>query len=126
MVSGPATGGALFEEGRVAAGRLFAAGPMPDGVFAYNDLWAAAVLAEAKRRGLRVPQDLAVVGCDDTAICGFTDPPLSSIDTARHEAAALAVRQLIALAEGRPAEPRHATVAPKLVPRESTAQGGAA
>lgn len=56
--------------------------PRPCGVFAVNDNIAAAVISAAKRAGLRVPDELAVVGVDnDEGICGMSSPTITSIAT---------------------------------------------
>lgn len=58
---------------------LDAAGPPPDAVFAFNDTLALGAMRAVLRRGLRIPEDLAIVGIDDVAEAEFTTPPLSSI-----------------------------------------------
>ena len=51
-----------------------------DALFAPNDFFAAWLLAALKRRGIRVPDDVAVVGWDNDEVSGALDPPLASID----------------------------------------------
>jgi len=53
--------------------------PQVTGVFAYNDLVAAGLIGAVRRAGLQVPDDLAVVGCDDISIAAAWDPPLTTI-----------------------------------------------
>lgn len=54
--------------------------PLPIGIFAANDARAAAVTSCCREIGLRVPQDVAVIGVDnDDLVCEFSTPPLSSI-----------------------------------------------
>ncbi len=53
--------------------------PRPTAIFAHNDLMAIGVVVALKQAGLRVPEDLAVVGYDDTEIAGLYDPPLSTV-----------------------------------------------
>ena len=52
----------------------------PDGIFAINDPSAVEMIHYIKRRGLRIPQDIAVVGFNNEAIGKFIDPPLSSVE----------------------------------------------
>ena len=54
-------------------------GPPPDAVFAFNDTLALGAMRALLRRGLRIPEDVAVVGIDDVAEAPFTTPPLSSV-----------------------------------------------
>ena len=68
-----------YAAGRVAAGALLQQAS-PDAVVCANDLLAAAVLAELGMRGLRVPEDVAVVGMDDTELAEIVRPALTSVD----------------------------------------------
>lgn len=62
-------------------GRWLASLPGPAGVLACNDVRARQVVVAARQRGLRVPDDLAVLGVDnDPVICDLSTPPLSSIE----------------------------------------------
>jgi DNA-binding LacI/PurR family transcriptional regulator len=68
-----------YAAGATAMGELLAASPDIDAVFAASDLLAAGALAELRRAGRRVPQDVAVGGFDDSRIARETDPPLTTI-----------------------------------------------
>jgi DNA-binding LacI/PurR family transcriptional regulator len=48
-------------------------------VFAFNDEYALLALQQLTRRGLTVPGDVAVIGCDDSPVAAFSSPPLSSV-----------------------------------------------
>ncbi|MFB9206930.1 LacI family DNA-binding transcriptional regulator [Nonomuraea spiralis] len=61
------------------AGRIVRAGDLPDGVFAYNDEYAMLLISALKDAGLRVPEDVAVVGADDLPICTLMRPRLTSV-----------------------------------------------
>ncbi|MCB5163956.1 LacI family transcriptional regulator [Streptomyces bambusae] len=50
-----------------------------DGVFAYNDEYAALLMHALRGAGLAVPEDVAVVGCDDLVLSGMQQPPLTSV-----------------------------------------------
>lgn len=80
-----------IESGHEAMRRLLA--HRPDAVFACNDLMAAGVLRAIGEAGLRVPDDIAVIGFDDLPIATRTDPPLSTVrqDLAAIGAAAVGV-----------------------------------
>lgn len=51
----------------------------PTGVFAHNDLMAFGALEVLRRAGVRCPDDVAVMGYNDTVMTGFTDPPMTTI-----------------------------------------------
>ena len=59
--------------------------PRPDGVFSINDLTAAEAIKIIKEKGLRVPDDVAVVGFTNGQISDLTDPPLSSVEQHGYE-----------------------------------------
>src|SRR5699024_8547846 len=94
----------------------------PTAVFASNDRGAAAVVAAALDRGLRVPEQLSVVGYDNTALAQALRPALTSVDQPRPEMGRLAMDQLAELMAG--GEARHEVVEPELVVRRSTLQVG--
>lgn len=92
----------------------------PTAVFAANDRGAAAVVGAALDRGLRVPEDLSVVGYDNTALAQALRPALTSVDQPRPEMGRLAMAQLAELMAG--GEARHQVVEPELVVRGSVAR----
>lgn len=92
-----------------------------DAIVASNDLWAAALLKGLKAAGRRVPDDVAIVGFDNLAWCGWTDPALTSIDQQHEVLAAATVKLMARLLAGKPlkASERTVVVTPQLVIRES-------
>lgn len=58
---------------------------LPDGLFAENDIIAAAVIRVLKKHGYRVPEDVSVVGFDDIPMCEMLDPPLSTVHVFKEE-----------------------------------------
>ncbi|HEY7888943.1 MAG TPA: LacI family DNA-binding transcriptional regulator [Steroidobacteraceae bacterium] len=93
-----------FRSGLDAARKLLAADPAPTAIFASNDDMAAAVIAEAHRRGLDVPRDLTVVGFDDTLIASTIWPELTTIQQPIARMAAEAIDMLVAAVRGSVAE----------------------
>ena len=89
-----------FRSGLDAARKLLAAEPAPTAIFASNDDMAAAVIAEAHRRGLDVPRDLTVVGFDDTLIASTIWPELTTIQQPIARMAAEAVDMLVGSVRG--------------------------
>jgi signal transduction histidine kinase/DNA-binding LacI/PurR family transcriptional regulator/CheY-like chemotaxis protein/PAS domain-containing protein len=81
-------------------------GPRPDAVLTASDRAAYEVLAELGARGLNVPRDVAVIGCDDLPTSRFTDPALTSVAVPEEALATQAVRALVQWLRGgpRPAE----------------------
>lgn len=74
-----ARGNYTFETGRDAGVALLGAADPPSAIFASNDVMAAGVLHAARGQGLAVPQDLSIVGFDDTAIAATIWPPLTTV-----------------------------------------------
>jgi DNA-binding LacI/PurR family transcriptional regulator len=93
-----------------------------DGLLAVNDIYAARLVAALHRRGLRVPQDVAVVGCNDEEIGTVTEPQLTTIDLHIDELAQQMIRVLFALLDADPASavPQAVVVRPDLIVRDST------
>lgn len=74
-----AEGNYTFESGIEAANRLLDLAPRPTAIFASNDEMAAGVVHAARQRGLLVPEDLSLIGFDDTAIAAHIWPPLTTV-----------------------------------------------
>jgi LacI family transcriptional regulator len=94
--------------------------PRPDAVFCYNDLTALGAIDATLKAGLRVPEDVAFVGCGNLRYANYLRVPLSSID---HDTAALghAAGQLVMeLSANAEQEPKTLFVPSKLVARESS------
>lgn len=101
-----------------AAADYFAAGHRPDGVFAASDVVAMSIMAAAAEQGLRVPQDMAVVGFDDILLARFAHPPLTTIRQDIEAGARALVDLLVRRIEGQNAGT--VQIAPELVVRESS------
>lgn len=67
------------ESGYVQMGQLLEQRPLPTAVFAASDVVAMGAIAAIKEHGLRVPDDIAVVGFDDVPLARYLDPPLTTI-----------------------------------------------
>ena len=70
-------------------------GKWPTALVAFNDLVALGAMRQLKQMGLRLPDDMAVIGCDNSFFCPYTDPPLTSMDLHAEERARSAIRELI-------------------------------
>jgi LacI family transcriptional regulator len=92
----------------------------PTAVFAANDLCAEGVLHALREAGLRVPQEVAVIGYDDTWFAAMTQPQLTSVHMPIYEMGMLATQMLIAQVEGREVAQRQALLPVTLSVRAST------
>jgi DNA-binding LacI/PurR family transcriptional regulator len=110
----------LVSGGRAAAERLFAGPDHPTAVFAGNDLQALGVIDVARERGLRVPEDVSVVGYDDTQVAVWARPRLTTVHQPIRSMAAPAARIVLRLASGAPVEQLRLELATHLVVRDST------
>ncbi len=66
-----------------------------DGVVCFNDLIAAGVIRACGELGIRVPDDIAITGCDDIQLASLVRPSLTTLQTPKHEMGALAVQMLL-------------------------------
>lgn len=104
--------------GERAMARLLERTPDLDAVFVASDLMAAGALTTLRAAGLRVPDDVAVGGFDDSSVAASTHPPLTTISQPLAEVAEETVRLLLALIDG--AEHVDPVILPtRLVVRES-------
>ncbi|WP_285113722.1 LacI family DNA-binding transcriptional regulator [Leifsonia sp. fls2-241-R2A-40a] len=95
----------------------------PDAVFAANDLLAIGLLQTLLQHGIRVPEEMALIGYDDIAFASAAVVPLSSIRQPSHEIGSTAMDLLLQLTAQPDAPPVHVEFQPSLVARESTAAG---
>ncbi len=108
------------EGGRRAAADLLDLHPGLDGIVVASDLMARGALAVAAARGLRVPEELAIVGYDDLGVAETTDPPLTTMRQPIGEMAERATRLLLDRIDGRESGGAYRLIIPtELVVRES-------
>lgn len=81
-------------DGEAAMNTLFDSGIVPDGVVALNDMLASGVMHAIQMRGYRIPEDIAVIGFDNSDDSKYLSPALTSISPGLDEVARLAVRTL--------------------------------
>jgi LacI family transcriptional regulator len=109
-------------EGERAANVIVDADPRPTAVVCVNDVLALGVLRGLNRRGLRVPQDISVVGYDDVPFAAALSPPLSTVQQWPYRLGETAARLMLeADRDGHEDAERHVVFEPKLVVRDSTA-----
>lgn len=114
------------ESGGRAVRAILGRSPDVDAVFAASDLMAAGVLAELRQSGRRVPDDVAVVGYDDSAIAAASEPPLSSVRQPIEEMGREMTRLLLeAIDGGGSPVAKRVMLGTSLVIRQSSMQGQA-
>jgi DNA-binding LacI/PurR family transcriptional regulator len=88
-------------------------------LFAQNDRMAVGAIKAVREHGLRVPQDLAVVGFDDMPLASYFDPPLTTIHQDVFELGHQGARVLIEMIETPSHSPKHIVIPARLIVRES-------
>ena len=99
---------------------LLAKADPPTAIFAANDVSAIASIRVAGELGLRVPEDLSVVGFDNIPDSALCEPPLTTVEQPIHDMGKLATEALIKLVNGETLEASHVTLPTQLVMRRST------
>ena len=106
------------ESGLLAVERLIDSREPFTAIFAANDQMAFGAALALHRRGLRVPDDISLVGFDDLAGASHSIPPLTTIHQAAHELGRLAATSLLQMLAGK--TPKEALPEPRLIVRSST------
>jgi DNA-binding LacI/PurR family transcriptional regulator len=117
---GPVAFGDFSEEsGAAAMQRLLEMHPDVDAVFAASDMMAVGALRVLRQHGRRVPEDVALIGFDDSVIARHTDPPLTSVDQPIAEMGREVVRLLLAKLDGDETGDNEVILSTRLVVRGS-------
>mgnify|MGYP000983334286 FL=1 len=80
-----ARGNFTYEAGASALEQLLALPVPPTAIFCHSDIMALGALSLAKRRGLKVPEDLSIIGFDNISLSEFCDPPLTTVAQPRFD-----------------------------------------
>jgi LacI family transcriptional regulator len=91
-------------------------------LFAYNDMSAIGAIRALQEQGLRVPQDISVMGFDDIPGAAFHFPSLTTVRQPLNRMGEVAAQCLLDRIEGNKEYPSDIAIEPELVVRESTAQ----
>jgi LacI family repressor for deo operon, udp, cdd, tsx, nupC, and nupG len=115
------TGDFSIESGAAEGERLLGRRDRPTAIFCFNDEMAMGVIQAARRRGIRVPEQLSVVGFDDIRFASYMDPPLTTISQPMRAIGEGTVRLLLEILHGNLATPESVTLPHTLTVRSSTA-----
>ena len=107
------------ESAEDAARQLLTTGGEPSAIFAANDVSALATISVARSLGLRVPDDLSVIGFDNVPESALSDPPLTTIEQPIQQMGFDATRLLIGLIDGEEVPSTHTMLPTRLVVRGS-------
>ena len=110
-----------YASGALAADRLLALDDPPTAVFAANDQMALGVYEGVRRRGMRVPQDVSVVGFDDLPQARWSSPPLTTVHQPLVQMGMLAARTVLRMVDGETIDVPRVELSTRLVLRDSTA-----
>ena len=100
--------------------KLLSLSPLPDAVFCYNDPTAMGAMEAIFERGLRIPEDIAIVGCGNVRYAGFLRVPLTTIDQQSEEIGDRSAKLALAQIEAKgAARPKTVLLEPRLVVRQS-------
>jgi LacI family transcriptional regulator len=110
----------------LAAGHLLNLPDPPTAIFCFNDNNAVGAIQAARARGLRVPEDLSIVGFDDVEGATIVTPKLTTVRQPLAEMGRTGVSLLMRMLAGERFETLHVELATRLVVRESTAPPPAA
>ncbi|NOH96584.1 DNA-binding transcriptional regulator CytR [Vibrio sp. 99-70-13A1] len=110
-----------FEAGAQSIRQLLALPEPPTAIFCHNDAMAIGAIQEAKKLGLRVPQDLSVVGFDDIKFAQYCDPPLTTISQPRYEIGRQAMLMMLDVLKGNDVQAGSRLLETELIVRGSTA-----
>lgn len=91
----------------------------PSAILALDDVMAIGALQAAKEHKLAVPTDVAIIGFNNSPLCSYVEPALTSVAVDIPALARAATEMLIDLIEGRPVSTKHAIIPAQIVKRES-------
>jgi LacI family transcriptional regulator len=112
----------LYDDGLAGGAQLLDLPEPPTAIFAGSDEVALGAMEAARARGVRVPEDLSVVGFDDTQVARLASPQLTTIRQPLREMGAVALRTALQLAAGEKVDSHHVELATRLIVRSSATE----
>ncbi|GIN98345.1 HTH-type transcriptional regulator DegA [Siminovitchia terrae] len=107
-------------EGREMTKKYLLEDDRPTAIFACNDLLAAGAIQEAKELGFKIPENLSVIGFDNTSIATVIDPPLTTIAQPIESMGREVMDLMVSIISGEKKEKSRVTLLPSLVKRKTT------
>lgn len=107
------------EGGFEAFNQMLAKGPLPSAIFVCNDMMAMGVINAANAKGIRIPEDLSIIGYDDIHIAKFMSPSLTTIHQPKYRLGKAAVEALLNRLEKGATDPQVVQLEPTLVERDT-------
>jgi LacI family transcriptional regulator len=109
-----------FAGGYKSANQLLGPDRKITAIFAGNDVLAFGCIRAAIEKGIRIPDDLSIIGFDNVEISQITNPPLTTIDQPKYEIGKAAIEMLLKMmAKDGIREPEHRTIGVRLIERQS-------
>ena len=113
------------DSGEVIVRQLLGNGTMPDGIFTANDTSAVSLICELKKKGYRVPEDVAVVGFNDDPVSRIVEPNLTTVHYPGRAMGEVAASTMIRILEGTQYEKVNSIILThELIVRESSLRAG--
>jgi DNA-binding LacI/PurR family transcriptional regulator len=109
------------EDGYTAMNELLQHENLPTALFAASDRLAIGAMHAAYKAGLRIPQDLSIIGLDDIEVAAFQYPPLTTVRQSFSEMARRAVNLLLLMLDNEMLQPKQHVLEPELIARASAA-----
>lgn len=92
----------------------------PTAIFAFNDILALGAMEAIRKRGLSIPEDISIIGFDDTLLASYSNPPLTTVAQPLEDIGYQAIDLIVAEIEGTKRTTQRIMLPPKLVVRKST------
>lgn len=105
------------EGGYEAFNRMYEKGPLPSSIFVCNDMMAMGVINAAHEKGIKIPEELSIIGYDDIHIAKFMTPSLTTIHQPKYRLGKAAVEALLNKVEGRETDAQVVQLEPTLIER---------
>lgn len=110
-----------FEGGKLGMQQLLSCEHLPSAVFVGNDAMAMGAISEAQLSGVRIPEQLSIIGYDNCLYSAYFSPPLTTINQPKEKLAELAITAMVERIENPRQEGRTMMLEPNLVVRSSVA-----
>ena len=107
------------EDNRDLINRIFYENPQMDGIFSSNDIMATQCISYARSQGIRIPDDLRIVGYDDVSISSLIYPPLTTVRQNYAELSKAAVRAIVDMVNQKTLKPLE-VIPVELIERKTT------